>query len=118
MCYDYDFREILSSKAIKMKLSNIYIPFALIILSGTQCNLADVNCEVRRLEQCVNNLNDELIERNRELYELRNDNQSLKDALLKKQFNFDKIKDNDADMNFFTGLSCAALTFFWWEAYG
>ena len=29
-----------------------------------------------------------------------------------RQFNYNKIRDNDADMNFFTWLSCAAL-FMW-----
>ena len=57
----------------------------------------------------MTSLNRELIEQNQEVYALKHENKALKDALRMKQFNFNKIKDNDADMNFFTGLSCAAL---------
>ena len=54
---------------------------------GTQCNLGDVNSEARQLEECVKKLNQERTERNRELYTLRNENKSLKDALPMSQYN-------------------------------
>ena len=64
------------------------------------------------MKESVISLNQELIERNGEVYALRHENKALKDALRMRQFNYNTIKDNDADMNFFTGLSCAAL-FMW-----
>ena len=54
-------------------------------------------------------LNQELIEHNGEVYVLRHEKKALKDALRMRQFNYKTIKNNDADMNFFTGLSCAVL---------
>lgn len=61
------------------------------------------------MEDTVADLNRELIVRNDEVYDLREENASLKDQLAKTRFSFNAIKDSDAHINFFTGLASAGF---------
>ena len=98
----------------RQPLADIHPPAetASVCVSSTSTQGTQYECKgdpLQDLRNEVNCLNDELQSRIKEIYNLRQENQRLKNQ--SKTFGFHSIKSDDF-MNFFTGLPCIAI-FLW-----